>query len=73
VSWGGPGRGGGAHPKDPAAALEKAIAAAERRLAYLRKLNTMPLAEREAIGRRIDQLSGAAEEFICAALVEGDD
>lgn len=66
-SWGGPGRGGGAIPKDPAAALNKALDTLARRLAVCRKLNTMPYAEREAVFRRIDELQAAAEAFVCAA------
>jgi len=67
-SGGGPRKGAGRIPNDPAAALDKAIATLSHRLAVCAKLNTMPYAERERVAAAIDRLAAEAEEFVCAAL-----
>lgn len=66
-SWGGPGRGGGAYPKDVDAALRQAVTTLKRRLAVARKLNDMSYAQRAALFQAIDALQEQAEEFMCAA------
>lgn len=66
-NWGGPGRGGGAKPKAPAAYLRKTIGTAQRTLALLREANDMPYAERLALFQQIDALQEVADEFMCAA------
>jgi len=66
-NWGGPGRGGGAYPKDVDAALERAIATLERRLAVAEERSKMPYTERQKVFRRIDRLQEKAEIFLCSA------
>lgn len=65
--WGGPGRGGGAYPRDIDAALEKAIATLGRRLAVAQERSGMPFHGRQEIFRRIDELQEQAEIFLASA------
>lgn len=66
-NWGGPGRGGGAHPKDPAAALSRAIRTLRHRLSFCRDQHIGAYAERQAAFSQIDALQELAEVYLCEA------
>jgi len=66
-NWGGPGRGGGAYPKDVDAALKDAIRTLGRRLAVARERSTMPYQERQEVFQAIDALQEQAEIYLCEA------